>query len=148
MRPAINPQLGCVLSLISLLGCSSSGPRITDPAGGNGGGGYGSAGAGPVCTPPGYHVDAEALPLAQVSATLVDPSGEALGHVYVQVCGINQCYTGFSDPGGKTVVTVDEPLVLPAFKYGDGYEFAELAAPLGAERDQDVGRIVAVPLPR
>jgi hypothetical protein len=100
-----------------------------------------------VCIAPGYHVDAQALPLEQVSASLVEPSGQAIGNVYVQVCGINECYTGFSDRGGKTVVTVDQPLVLPAFKYGDGYDFAELAAPLSAKPDQDLGRIVAVPLP-
>jgi hypothetical protein len=149
MRPASNRALCCALCLTTLLGCTSSGPLLIDASGGNGSGGNGggSAGAAPVCTAPGYHVEAKALALEQVSASLVDPNGDAVGDVYVQVCGINQCYTGFSDRGGKTVVTVDEPLVLPAFKYGDGYDFAELAAPLGAEPDQDVGRIVAVPLP-
>jgi hypothetical protein len=142
MRPASKLGLGCALCWTTLLGCASSGSLITDGTGGNG-----SAGAAPVCTGPGYHVDAEALPLEQVSASLVDPSGDPLANVYVQVCGINECYTGFSDRGGKTVVSVDQPLILPAFKYGDGYDFAELAAPLGAEPDQDVGRVVAVPLP-
>lgn len=146
MRPAINLALGCALCWTTLLGCSSSGPLVTDGAGGSGSGGNGSAGAH-VCTGPGYHVEADAQPLTQVSASLVDPGGDPVADVYVQVCGINECYTGFSDRGGKTVVTVDQPLVLPAFKYGDGYDFAELAAPLGAEPEQDVGRVVAVPLP-
>lgn len=139
------------LCLTPLLGCSSSSSLSHDAAGGssNGGGAGASASAGapPQCTAPGYHVDADALPLERVSASLVDPSGDPLPDLNVQVCGINECYTGASDRGGKVAVGVDQPLVLPAFKYGDGYDFAELAAPLGAEPDQDLGRVVAVPLP-
>lgn len=133
---------------VALFGCSSSDPA-SPGVGGAGSCAASSAGASSktVCQAPGYHVDADPLPLEQVSMALVDPSGAALEGVYVQVCGINECYTGHSDRSGKAVVPVDLPLVLPALKYGDGYDFAELAAPLADQADQDVGRIVAVPLP-
>ncbi|MET0793657.1 MAG: hypothetical protein ABW061_19210 [Polyangiaceae bacterium] len=147
MRPASNLAIGCLLGISTLFGCSSGSVVTNGGAGSGAGGGGNSAGAPAVCTAPGYHVDADALPLEQVSAQLVDPNGEPLADVYVQVCGVNACITGFSDRGGKTAVAVDQPLVLPAFKYGDGYDYAELAAPLGATADQDIGRIVVVPLP-
>ncbi len=139
MRPA-NLAIGCVLCLTALAGCSSSSQLASDA-------GSSSAGAAAVCTPPGYHVAADASPIELVDALLVDPNGDTVPNLNVQVCGINQCYTGTTNGAGRIAVEVDEPLVLPAFKYGDGYDFAELAAPLGTEAQQDLGTIVAVPLP-
>ncbi len=148
MRPTRNLALGGALCLTTLLGCSSSDPPATSNSSA---GSCAASDSGPssktICQARGYHVAADALPLEQVSVSLVDPDGNPLQGVYVQVCGINECYTGHSDRGGKAVVSVDQPLVLPALKYGDGYEFAELAAPLGGKPEQDVGRVVAVPLP-
>lgn len=126
------------LALIALscatlaFGCSSSDGGNTPPA---------------VCTAPGYHVDAAALDVQQVNALIVDPDGKALSGVPVQVCGINQCYPGASANAGHTNVIVQTPLVLPVFKYGDGQDYAELGVPLDDETTQDVGTVVALPLP-
>lgn len=146
MQPPSQLAFGTLCFAI-LLGCSSSSAVSSDAAGGSGSGGHAGAAGAPQCAGPGYHVEADALPLERVSALLVNPSGIPLANVNVQVCGINQCYPGASDAGGKAVVPVDEPLVSPAFKYGDGYDFAELAVPLGSKPDQSLGRVVVVPLP-
>jgi hypothetical protein len=41
----------------------------------------------------------------------------------------------------------DPSLRQPAFKYGDGYDYAELAISLSSTPKQDLGRLIAWPLP-
>jgi hypothetical protein len=65
----------------------------------------------------------------------------------VQVCGINVCFNGMTNAAGKTVVAPDMSLSAPAFKYGDGFDYAKLAAPLGSQTTQDLGDLLALPLP-
>ena len=76
-----------------------------------------------------------------------DPSGAAVANLPVQVCGLDQCFTGRSDSLGKTLVAPRTSLVAPAFKYGDGFEFAELAVSLKGNPIEDLGKIIALPLP-
>ncbi len=134
--------LGALCCAVSALGCSSSDTPAANTASGGGGGD-----ASVVCSAPGYHVDADALGIQQVNALITDLDGAALTGVPVQVCGINQCYTGESNAVGRTNVVVETPLVLPVFKYGDGQDYAELGAPLAGGATQDVGTVVALPLP-
>jgi hypothetical protein len=131
------------LSLAALQGCSSS-----KPLDGSNGAAAGASGAGNAeqCTPPGYHVDSDAIEVDEVQAVLHDPSGAAAANLPIQVCGTNTCTYGFSSDKGVVDSTEHAMLVLPAFKYGDGLDFAELAVPI-TQSKQDLGDIVVLPLP-
>lgn len=99
-----------------------------------------------VCDAPGYYVEADSTPIKQVNATLVLPSGEAAATLPVQVCGIDNCFKYKTNQNGVLSVSPAQPLVRPALKYGDGFEFAELAIPL-ADGTQNLGELIALPLP-
>ena len=129
--------LSAALALLVSLGCSST----SEPA-------KSSDGPAPVCVAPGYRIEREAVQIAQVRASIRLPSGEVAVDLPVQVCGINDCIVDKTDPSGKLSVSPSIPLVSPALKYGDGFDYAELAAPLGSEAKQDLGELVALPLPR
>ena len=141
MRPALLSLGIAPLSLLLVLGCSSSqlGTSDTNSAGG--------APPAAVCTAPGYATDSAPTALTEVDATISDPSGKALTALPVQVCGIDKCINGMSGKAGATAVKVNTSLTRPAFKYGDGFDYAELAVQLGKEAKQDLGKIVALPLP-
>ncbi len=139
MRPLSPFAIGALLCALPVLGCSSSDAAPDTTASGGS--------TNQICTAPGYHVDADPLGVQQVNALLVDQAGTAVPGVPVQVCGVNQCYYGNSNGVGRINVVVEEPLVLPVFKYGDGQDFAELGAPLDAAAAQDLGTVVALPLP-
>ncbi|MEP7051925.1 MAG: hypothetical protein ABJB12_16290 [Pseudomonadota bacterium] len=130
-------SLACApLSLLLVLGCSSS--TASDD---------GKPAVPVVCTAPGYSTDAAAVTINEVDALLADPAGKAVANLPVQVCGTDLCFNGTSGKDGKTVVQPHSKLTQAAFKYGDGFDFAELAAPLSAESSQDLGTIIALPLP-
>jgi hypothetical protein len=129
-------SLALAFGLSTLAGCSSSKPLTPGvtltPA---------------VCSAPGYHVDSAAVTIDQVDATLEDPSGAPVVNLPVQVCGINQCFTGSTNAAGKTSVAPHSALERPAFKYGDGFDFGELAVLLSSAPSQNLGELVALPLP-
>ena len=134
-------SLGLWLGVAVLSGCSSSKPLGTDAS-------SGGSGASPAeCDAPGYHADSAPVTITQVSATVRDASGTAAVDLPVQVCGLDQCFTGRTDSAGKTRVAPGTSLLRPAFKYGDGFEFAELAIELDHVPTQDLGELVALPLP-
>jgi len=143
---------GVCSSFLALAGCSSSQPLASNGSAGASGsvgstsGGSANGGAA-TCSPPGYHSDAAPIEIDQVDAQISDPNGKAVANFPVQVCGLDICVNGSSDGSGRTVVSPGEKLQSPAFKYGDGFEFAKLAAPLGKEAKQDLGAILALPLP-
>jgi len=116
------------------LGCSSSKPPASDPS--------------PTeCSAPGYPSDSAPVTVDQVEASLRDASGAPVAGLPIQVCGLNQCFTDSSGPSGKVNVTPHADLLRPAFKYGDGFDFAELAVLLGSDATQNLGALVALPLP-
>jgi hypothetical protein len=120
--------------LSTFTGCSSSKPLVSDPT-------------PAVCSAPGYHVDSNAVTVDRIDATLKDPNGVAVANLPVQVCGINQCFTGSTNAAGKTSVTPHSALERAVFKYGDGFDFGELGVLLGSAPSQDLGELVALPLP-
>ena len=123
------------LSALALFGCSSSDASPVAPV---------------VCTAPGYAADPQPDPVAieQVTASFRDPSGAAVPNLNLQLCGIDQCRNGKSNALGKIDIAPESPnIVLPALKYGDGYDFAELAILLGSSPKQDLGELLALPLP-
>ncbi len=138
MRPAHLSLGHASLSLLLLFGCSSS--KLSSD-------GSTSVGTPVVCNAPGYSTDSAPVTINEVDALLRDPTGVAVSNLPVQVCGTDQCFNGSSGKDGKTVVQPHSKLTQAAFKYGDGFDFAELAAPLSTQATQDLGNIVALPLP-
>ncbi len=131
-------SLVCVpFGLLLALGCSSS--TLSD---------NGKSTAAPVvCTPPGYASQTAPVKIDEVDAVVQDAHLIGVPSLPVQVCGIDQCFNGSSGKDGKTVVTPHTSLTRPAFKYGDGFEYGELAAPLSGSATQDLGYVAAVALP-
>jgi hypothetical protein len=140
--PRITLIAACV-SLAASTGCSSSKPLADGAAGASGAGGAGNT---PQCMPPGYHMDSAAIEVDEVKARLSDPSGAVVPNLPIQVCGTNTCTYDSSNAQGVVDTTQAAMLVLPAFKYGDGRDFAELAVPIRKSK-QDLGDIVVLPLP-
>ena len=99
-----------------------------------------------LCEPQDYHVESEAIQLEQVQAKLRVPSGEAAADLPVQVCGIDACLPFNADVSGVLNKRIQQKMLRPALKYGDGFDYAELAAPL-TENNQNLGELIALPLP-
>ncbi len=155
MPPPKTLLLGAWLCFALAPGCSSSTPLRAGTAGAGGGepgnGGElasaGSDGSTPaVCKPPGYHVDAEPTAVGEIQAVIHDPRGGAVPMLPIQICGTDQCTYGMTSATGTVDVTPQTKLTLPAFKYGDGFDFAELAIQL-VKGKQNLGALVALPLP-
>ena len=121
--------IGCLFSLVA---CSSSDGAVATLA---------------VCDAPGYHGTRDPTNIERVDATLLDPSGAPVAHSLLQVCGIDQCFALQTNDAGRVTITPPAPLIRPAFKYGNGDDYAELAAALGPTAHQDLGEITAWPLP-
>lgn len=133
-RPTPSP-LSALLASFAFWGCSSSSDAPSQPS------------VMPVvCEAPGYYVEADSTLIEQVSATLRLPSGEAAAALPVQVCGIDVCLNYKANRDGVLNVTPRERLVRPALKYGDGFDYAELAVPL-VDSKPNLGELVALPLP-
>ncbi|HKO46574.1 MAG TPA: hypothetical protein VJV79_02555 [Polyangiaceae bacterium] len=125
--------LSAAFVLLGSFGCGSSNEKVSSapPA---------------VCEAIGYHVESNAVALDRVRARIRLPSGEAAADLPVQVCGIDACVPSDTDANGVLDVPLRQSMTLPALKYGDGFDFAELAAPI-SEDNQDLGELVASPLP-
>ena len=132
LRPWIHAY-SAGLSAALALGCSSS-PAKT-----------GSAPA--QCVAPGYQAQNTPVQIDEVDAKLLDMAGAPAPNVPVQVCGLDACFNGASNTVGQTVVTPRSTLLRAAFKYGDGFDFAKLAALLDADATQDLGTLTALALP-
>jgi hypothetical protein len=135
-------------------GAASSGSPAGSGGAGATGGGPGSGGTGgggasnPGCEEPGDHKgNGPTLSVTNVEATLEDTDGNPIFPSQVQLCGINLCLYGDTDGAGfVTVPGGAEPLERPAFKYGDGTEYARFAIPI-EEPDVTFGTLVTVALP-
>jgi hypothetical protein len=143
------------LSAALAVGCGSSSPLPGTSSGGSGGNGEGgsdgtsTSGTGGVkaCAAPGYPSHTPAIEIDEVNAQLSDPSGAPVPNLPVQVCGLDICLNGSTDAQGKAHVAPGAALLSPAFKYGDGFDFAKLAAKLSDQPTQDLGALVAIRLP-
>lgn len=127
--------LSAFAAIFSSLGCGSTsaptGQPDTTPA---------------RCEAGDYHIESAAIEVEQVRATLQLPSGDAAADLPVQVCGLDACLPFNADAAGILNVSPKRMMVQPAFKYGDGFDYAELAAPLTAA-NQNLGKVIALPLP-
>lgn len=116
--------------------------------GGPGSGGTGGGGHKECDEEPGpFTGEGVDLVVESVSATLNDVDGNPIGASQVQLCGINICLFGTTEAGGFVNVPGGaEELERPAFKYGDGTEFARFAIPV-TEATLELGTLVTVALP-
>ncbi|HEY4107251.1 MAG TPA: hypothetical protein VGM44_25310 [Polyangiaceae bacterium] len=161
-RFRVKSPRSCALFALFALGCGSSEPLDANSGGGGAGAsgvggsastagssnaGSSNAGTAPSCAAPGYPSDSTEYGIQEVVATLNAPNGAPVPNLLVQVCGINVCFNGMTNASGKTQVAPDMSLAAPAFKYGDGLGYAKLAIPLSSEATQDLGTLVALPLP-
>jgi hypothetical protein len=96
---------------------------------------------------PGYATEVAAQRIGAVSATLLDTSGAPANDLLVQVCGLDLCVNGNTQPSGSASVSVQAQIKKPAFKYGTGTDFARLAFPLPNAEDIALGTVTAVKLP-
>lgn len=99
---------------------------------------------------PGYvDLSYPALEVGEVTATVLTPDGEPADKALVEVCGINVCTRPeYTDASGEISVSVEYPTQKPAFKYGDAYEYGELALLFpGEEGGTDFGTVYVPPLP-
>jgi hypothetical protein len=123
------------LTLLAAFGCGSSDEPVQ------------STTAPPVCELLDYRTEAEAVTVEQVRASVRLPSGEPAAQFPVQICGLDVCLPEETDASGVLNVAPRQSMRLPALKYGDGFDFAELAVPLGNAGKRDLGELVALPLP-
>ena len=87
-----------------------------------------------MCEGPGFGGGETAIPMESVEATVLDLEGAPVVGIQMLLCGLNICL----DPketdseGHVTIVAPDPPknMTAPAFKFGDGFEYAKFAMPL------------------
>jgi hypothetical protein len=148
-------------ALSALLVACGSDPLEEDTGGGGGtGGGSGGTGGRARCTDaplgrdvcasgPGYVDGAGGISAGSVRATVVDTEGEPLADLMVFICGTDACsMPQFTSADGSVSIAYFEPMVKPAFKYGDGLEVGRFF-PLLAESatEVDLGTIATPRLP-
>lgn len=126
----------------------------TAGSGGTGGsasgssGSSGSSGAAAVCEGKGYGGMEKVAMVGVVKATLVDQDAKPASGVPVFVCGTDVCTPpAKSGANGSTTINANTNLKAPAFKYGDGLEFAKFAAPVPAGDTTFDMNIVSLRLP-
>jgi hypothetical protein len=100
------------------------------------GGAAGAGGSAPQCDEPQGYASTHPLQfVGSVDATVRDLDGNAPTDLLVQVCGINKCISGASDSSGNALVSVNDDLTRPAFKYGDGLTYGKVALLLAEPSD-------------
>lgn len=126
----------------------TGGAGATMTAGGTGGSTGGTGGStAPQCDGPGYGGGEKATDVGVVSAKLVDQDGNPAAGVAIFVCGVDICTVpDVSGADGDGTVAANMTLKAPAFKYGDGFDWAKFAQPVPAG-DTDVGQVTSIKLP-
>jgi hypothetical protein len=148
-------QLAALSGALVAAACSSTPVNGGASAAGGSGGTAGSSGAGnagssgtSACPGPGYHVDESPILIDGVGAQIVDSAQAPLAGVPVQVCGLDVCFNGISAANGSAEVDPAMNLARPAYKYGDGLDYARLAVLLPASPPkQSLGNLQAMALP-
>src|SRR5687768_5921015 len=129
-------------------GTGASGPTSTGTngnggsgggVGGGGGAGGGTGGSGntggeaPECPGRGFAGGEVDMMPDSVDATILDETGQPVANKQVELCGINLCLYGTTNAQGfATVSGGGQTLTQPAFKYGNGLEYAKLGVLLTA----------------
>ena len=91
--------------------------------------------------------NAPKVQIGTVSAKIVDLTGQPVPKdLSAQVCGTDICITGKTGALGAVSEMVNQPLVKPAFKYGDARTFAKMLIPVKAG-DTDFGVLTTAALP-
>ncbi len=135
-------------------GSGGSGTTSTGGSGGTSTGGTtstsdtGGGGSAPACPPgPGYGGNEKSLDVGVVTAKLIDQDGNPASGVAVFVCGTDICTSPAKSGGdGAASIPANQTLKAPAFKYGDGLDWAKFAQPVPAG-DTAVGTVAALKLP-
>jgi hypothetical protein len=110
----------------------SGGSTTTAPTGGGGSGGAGGS-TTMECKGPGYGGMEKTLTVGTVKATVLDQDGKPAADVPVFVCGTDLCTPpAKTGANGTAALTWGKDLKAPAFKYGDGLDWAKFAAPVPA----------------
>jgi hypothetical protein len=129
------------------LACASDPADSND---GSGGGGTAASSGGQTakaCPPgPGRETESEQVKVGVVSGQLVDEQGDPTSSGLVQVCGKNLCINAKVLDDGKLSENVNDEMLAPACKFGNGKEWGKLALPLDAG-DSELGTLTAVRLP-
>jgi hypothetical protein len=138
------------------LGCSSD-PADPEAAGGSssdgssgtaGKGGSTAGGRAPEACPlgPGEETESASLDVGIVTGQIVDENGDPTSSGLVQVCGKNVCINADVLDDGKLDQAVNQGMLAPACKIGNGKEWGKLAFPIGAG-DSELGTLTTVRLP-
>lgn len=138
-----------LLSACSLLAlaCASDPAEPSGAAGSAAGGSGGGANAPESCPAgPGRETESTKVQVDLVSGRIVDEQGEPTSAGLVQVCGKDLCINAKVLDDGKLSEDVNDEMLAPACKFGNGKEWGKLALPLGAG-DSDLGTVTAVRLP-
>ncbi len=122
---------------------SSVGGSSSTSTGATGTGGGESACPGSDFTDP----NAPKVNVGTVSAKIVDLTGQPVPKdLSAQVCGTDICIFGKTGALGVVNEPVNQPLVKPAFKYGDAHKFAKMLIPVVAGNN-DFGVLTTGALP-
>jgi hypothetical protein len=99
------------------------------------------------CPVPEFPQDDPPEPFAQLKARVVDQDGEGVPSVIAQVCGLDLCLFGETDPLGYIQHKESTELKRFAFKYGDGVRYAQFARLLTDGATYDLGDQTTVTFP-
>lgn len=129
------------------LACASD-PAEPSGVAGSATGGSGGGGNAPESCPagPGRETESAKVQVGLVSGRIVDEQGEPTSAGLVQVCGKDLCINAKVLDDGKLSEDVNDEMLAPACKFGNGKEWGKLALPLGAG-DSELGTVTAVRMP-
>jgi hypothetical protein len=124
-------------------GCSEGDPSPGGAAGGattssgTGGGAATSSasssagGGGPAtCDGEVVHGSGAEITVETVEATVLDMDGAPVAGQLAQVCGLNLCKNVTTGADGHVLVSLGQVMKQPAFKFGDGVDYAKIGRPL------------------
>lgn len=152
-------RVRAVAPLFAALALACGSDPVTTPAAGGSGGSGGSSGKGgsggsgmpaPQCERPSFADESvPQVTVGKVTATVVDLDEAPVAATPIMVCGVDLCSDlGETDRNGEAAVRFTSPVRKPAFKYGDGLLYGELAILLPeTEDDIDLGTVHLPALP-
>lgn len=139
------------VAVIAIAGCSSSNDNSGADAAGSGSGSAmpdAPMGSNTDCVAPGYGSQVLGTDVAQVSATLEDPSSAPIAGLAASVTSLNlDSISGTTGSNGSVVINAnDMAFADPEFTFGDGLAYAKFAVPIANETTA-LGTVFDVALP-